>query len=101
MLKKTYDRGEVTFVTEAEPTGKDWYHWKIALQSKDSQKTVEAVEYILHPTFPDRIQNRTSPKDGFALESSGWGEFDIIANVRFTDGDEQTSIVPLQLEPKK
>ena len=100
MLKKSYDRGAVTFETEAQKTGDEWYEWKVAVRQNDTKRGVRAVEYILHPTFPDRIQTRTSSDDGFALESAGWGEFDIVANVYFDDGDEQTAIVPLKLEQK-
>lgn len=100
MLKKIYERGAVTFETEARKTGEDLYEWKVAMRSKDVNRGVRAVEYILHPTFPDRIRTSTSREDHFALESAGWGEFDIVANVYFEDGDEQTAIVPLKLEQK-
>ncbi len=57
---------------------------------------IDEVEYILHPTFPNRIQRKRNPEDRFRLESARWGEFAIIVNVYFKNSDERTAIVPLR-----
>ena len=86
------------FHTSAEKVTKDWYTWQIELAGpKETLDSVHEVEYILHPTFPDRIRRLTNRKENFRLQSEGWGEFDIVVNVYFKDDDEKTAIVPLKL----
>ncbi len=87
------------FTTHATPKGSDWWAWTVRLdEPSEVRERIREVEYVLHPTFRDRIQTMRNADDGFALHSEGWGEFDLVANVRFVDGAEQTVIVPLKLE---
>lgn len=93
-----YAREGLTFRTRAEKVEKDWYKWQIEVAGPPSAlKEIGQVEYILHPTFPNRIRQEKNAEDHFRLESAGWGEFDITVNVYFNDGDEKTVIVPLKL----
>jgi len=89
--------GELAFRTKATPVGKDWYEWSVELDPASAPlDRIEEVEYILHPTFPNRIRRMTSADRNFRLESEGWGEFDIAVNVYYKDGDEKTVVVPLK-----
>ena len=93
-----YKRSGLTFRTRAEQVKENWYQWQIELAESSSElNQIREVEYILHPTFPDRIRHRTDPTTNFRLESSGWGSFDITVNVYFKNGDERTVIIPLEL----
>ncbi len=90
------------FKTTATPRGHDWWSWSVRVdEPADKLSLIEHVEYILHPTFPDRIRVERNAANGFLLESAGWGEFDIVANVTFKDraSDDETVIVPLKLSP--
>lgn len=93
-----FSRQNLTFRTRAEKVENDWYKWQIELAGPESTLgEIREVEYILHPTFPDRIRHSTNAEDHFRLESAGWGEFDITVNVYFNNGDLKTAIVPLKL----
>ena len=93
-----YTKEGLKFRTQAEKVKKGWYHWQIELIGPPSSlEEIDEVEYILHPTFPDRIQRRKNAEKHFRLESEGWGEFNITVNVYFKNGDEKTVIVPLRL----
>lgn len=93
-----YTRQGLIFRTRAEKVEKDWYKWQIELAGPMSALSeIGVVEYILHPTFPNRIRKTKNAEDHFRLESAGWGEFDITVNVYFINGDEKTVKVPLKL----
>ena len=93
-----YKRNGITFRTRAEQVKENWYKWQIEVAGPPSElNQIREVEYILHPTFPNRINHRTDPTTNFRLESSGWGEFDITVNIYFHNGDEKTFIIPLKL----
>jgi transcription initiation factor IIF auxiliary subunit len=93
-----YERQGLTFRTQAKEVEKDWFEWQIEVAGPVAAlKDITQVEYILHPTFPDRIRLIKNADSNFRLESAGWGEFDITVNVSFNNGDERTLIVPLKL----
>jgi transcription initiation factor IIF auxiliary subunit len=92
-----YNRAGLVFRTKAEKVEKHWYEWSVEVQDGEIPLSrVTEVEYILHPTFPNRIRRSTSRNRNFRLESEGWGEFDIAVNVYFNDGGEKAVIVPLK-----
>lgn len=67
--------------------GQDWYKWRVFVSEPNQViQQIDAVEYLLHHTFPDPLRRRTNPADKFALESAGWGEFDIYITVFFKNG---------------
>ena len=67
-----------------------YYRWMIFVDEPPERlNEIESVEYILHPTFPKPLQVRRDPQDSFALETSGWGEFNIIIRVNFKDGRKE------------
>lgn len=59
--------------------------------------TVETVEYILHPTFPDPVRRIDDREHCFALLSSGWGVFTIDIRVHFKDGRTERERYKLRL----
>jgi hypothetical protein len=62
--------------------GKDRWKWSVWVDGKqESIEQVDRVEYILHPTFPDPVRLVTDRASNFKLNSKGWGEFMIHANV--------------------
>ena len=93
-----YERRGITFLTKAKQVEKDWYEWSVEIEkARVALSKIEEVEYILHPTFHDRIRLAKSSEKRFRIESEGWGEFDIAVNIRFKNGDEEIAIVPLKL----
>lgn len=62
--------------------GKDRWKWSVWVEGKqESLEQIEHVEYILHPTFPEPERLITNRASKFKLESKGWGEFMIHANI--------------------
>ena len=77
-----------------------FYKWTVFVDEPDSiLEQIAEVEYTLHPTFPEPKQIRKDKQDKFALSTSGWGEFTILIDVRFRDGDVET--VPYWLDFSK
>ena len=79
--------------------GSRWFQWKVFVDAPSGELgSIEEVTYTLHPTFPNPIQIRKEKTNKFALESSGWGEFTIRADIHFRDGHEETLTHWLNLE---
>lgn len=61
----------------------NWWNWSVWIEAPPEElDTIEYVDWLLHPSFPDphrRVHDRASQ---FRLESSGWGTFPIVAKVR-------------------
>lgn len=67
--------------------GSRWFRWKIFVDaSPEELESIKEVKYTLHPTFPQPVQIQKDKSGKFALESSGWGEFTIRADIHFQDG---------------
>lgn len=76
----------------------EYYTWRIFVdEPKEVLDTIRDVQYILHPTFPEPVQDRDDPDDQFALETSGWGEFKIAARVTYKDGKTEDVTHELKL----
>ncbi len=58
---------------------------------------VDYVEYVLHGTFPQPLVRVDNPQDGFALQTSGWGIFTLVAFVHKKDGTQQRLTHELEL----
>lgn len=69
----------------------DYYRWRVFVD-EDSMvlNSIEEVVYQLHPTFPNPQRSSTNREDRFALETEGWGEFSIVADIRFRNADPET-----------
>ena len=75
------------FAQSATYTGKDRWDWSVWLDGAPAElDEVKSVTYFLHPTFvnPERIV--TDRANGFRLNSSGWGEFTIRADIHLRNG---------------
>lgn len=63
-----------------------YYKWRVFVDEPDQVlNKISEVQYLLHPTFPEPLQVRTNPDDKFAVEASGWGEFNIQITVKYKD----------------
>jgi transcription initiation factor IIF auxiliary subunit len=52
----------------------DWYEWIVYVdEPEDILQEIEAVEYLLHRSFPNPLRKSTNSEKNFALSSSGWG----------------------------
>ena len=65
------------------------WNWSIWIESTtEIMNKIAFVEYILHPSFPNRIRKRTSKKSLFKLSTKGWGEFMIYVKIYFSNEEE-------------
>ncbi|MDH3499766.1 MAG: TIR domain-containing protein, partial [Acidimicrobiia bacterium] len=70
----------------------DHWKWSVWLEGTEEElDQVDAVEYHLHPTFPNPVRVVDDRAGQFRLTASGWGVFKLEARVRHTDG----SVTPL------
>lgn len=68
--------------------GDNWWKWSVWLDgTKDELDQVESVKYILHPTFPNPVITVSNRKSKFRLNSGGWGQFMIYAEVNNKNGE--------------
>jgi len=68
-----------------------YWEWAVkVVGSLTDLADVKQVTYHLHPTFPnpDRVVT-SSPRNGFAYTTRGWGTFEVRATVEFKDGSTQ------------
>lgn len=91
-----------TFPVRVENTsryvgGQSW-DWTIFIDAdQDALSEIRCVEYTLHPTFSNPVQQVCTPSNHFAFSTRGWGEFEIRVRVLFKDGSEKQLIHMLQL----
>ena len=73
-------------MNDSEPINDSRWRWSVWVEGPASElDRVKAVRYTLHPTFPDPVRIVTDRSSKFRLESSGWGEFSIMAQLTLTD----------------
>lgn len=78
--------------------GAQYYRWRVFVdEPEENLRQIKMVIYSLHATFPNPTQIRDDPDNQFALETSGWGEFNILVTVKFRDGHEEIFEYPLDL----
>jgi hypothetical protein len=69
-------------------SGRKYYTWRVFVDEDESiLNCIAEVEYILHPTFPNPVQERTNADNKFAVEMSGWGEFMINITIKLNNGE--------------
>jgi len=79
----------------------EYYQWRVFVDEPiQVLAQIKEVEYLLHPTFPQPSQVRSNPEDRFALESAGWGEFQILITIKYKDGREERGKYQLVLDPQ-
>ncbi len=68
-----------------------YYRWKVFVDENAAiLDTIDRVEYQLHPTFPNPNRMSDNAQDRFSFETSGWGEFSILAEIKFKDAHAET-----------
>jgi hypothetical protein len=66
--------------------GKDYFIWRVFVdENSDVLDQIKSVQYLLHPSFPNPFRISEDKKSKFALESSGWGNFNMQITVTFND----------------
>ena len=67
------------------------WKWSVFLEGDTSELNgVDKVVYQLHPTFKKPVRTVTNRKTRFRINSNGWGEFMIYANVVMKNGNDVT-----------
>jgi len=67
-----------------------WYRWRVFVaEAPPVLDRIEYVEYVLHPTFVNPSRRVADRATAFALESEGWGGFEIYGTVHFRDGRDE------------
>jgi hypothetical protein len=75
---------------ECSYAGNDWWRWAVWLEGSAADlRAVREVVYTLHPTFPNPVRHVDTRENGFRLESAGWGEFELYAEILFKDGRKE------------
>jgi hypothetical protein len=73
-----------------EKEGTDLYAWCVFLEgSSEEIGNIRQIEYTLHPSFPDPVRIIGDADHCFALQSQGWGIFQI--RVRITYQNKETA----------
>lgn len=74
----------------AKKVGKRLWRWTVFIRApQDALELIQCVEYTLHPTFPDPVQEvcqMGTVEQPFALTAQGWGTFAIGVRVFLNDG---------------
>jgi transcription initiation factor IIF auxiliary subunit len=78
---------QVAFTNTSTYRGSGRWDWKIAVQAdRATLARIECVEYTLHSTFPDPTRPVCNAQaTRFALESNGWGTFQVGIRVVYKD----------------
>jgi DNA/RNA endonuclease G (NUC1) len=78
---------DLSISQSSTPKGGGWWTWEVRLDGSDAAlDQVDAVDYTLHPTFPEPKRHVTDRVSRFVLHSGGWGEFMIYAEAILRDG---------------
>ena len=74
-------------IQTAQPKNQRYWSWSVWLEGTQNElNDVQEVVWKLHPTFLHPIRRVTSRHNGFRLDSSGWGEFEITAEIHALNG---------------
>ena len=79
-----------------------YYNWTVFVRADDAMlNSIDHVEYLLHPTFPNPQVSSYNRANSFSYTSSGWGEFEIKTKVVFKDKSASQYIQYwLKLQPR-
>jgi len=67
--------------------GREHYNLRIWLAGPEGElDQVQNVEYLLHPSFRNRLMNATERSDNFAISIWTWGMFAIQATIHYKNG---------------
>ena len=67
--------------------GKPHYQIFLEIESKEDPKleSLKSVEYVLHPSFKNRLRSSSERENKFRIELKAWGTF--VVNVRLVKTD--------------
>ena len=69
---------------------KNYWTWTMWLSGTPRDlDQIEMVEYLLHPSYPNRRRVSRSRTNGFRIQSNGWGEFKVIVTITFDSGKSE------------
>jgi YEATS family/TIR domain len=87
---------------ETRDKGNGWWSWSVWLDgSKSELDRIDYVIYTLHPTFRVPVRTVRTRANGFRLDSSGWGEFNIKLDLMYKNGKSATRFHHLKFEGAK
>ena len=70
----------------------DWYDWCVFASGDEAElQRVRAIEYTLHPSFPDPVRMVSDREHRFAIMSNGWGSFRIHIRILYDDGQDEVT----------
>jgi transcription initiation factor IIF auxiliary subunit len=79
----------------------NWYRWMIFIDEPDEVlNTIDSVDYLLHPTFPNPQVNVSDRSTKFAYETVGWGMFTVYVTVYFKSGEAEETRYTLNFTGK-
>src|SRR5206468_4896437 len=79
---------QIKMNNSAKYKGKDRWEWSVWIDGPAERlDEIAYVEYILHPTFTEPIRRVEDRGSQFRLNSRGWGEFMVHANVATHTGE--------------
>ena len=82
--------GEINADNYARYLNNEVWEWTVFIETdRETLSQIEYVEYILHPTFPEPVQQVFNRDTKFALTAKGWGTFEIKIRVVFKDSTER------------
>lgn len=92
----------IKIVQSNQYEGEDWWSWAVWLEApKREMDAIKCVVYRLHSTFEEPVRTITTRRNGFKLESGGWGEFVIHLEIVGIDGRRRKRDHSLKLEYPK
>jgi hypothetical protein len=81
---------EIKIKNSATYKGRDRWEWSVWIEGPSERlDEIAYVDYILHPTFAQPLRHVEDRGSAFRLNSKGWGEFMIHANVAMHSGETQ------------
>jgi hypothetical protein len=82
-----------------EYVGKDYWRWSAWIEADDAElDKVKEVVWILHPSFKEPRRVVTERSDNFRLNTAGWDDFLLRAQVVLADGEKRLLKHNLRLE---
>lgn len=82
---------DLRIVNDSTYRGNRNWGWNVWLEGPAIEEgRVESVTYHLHPTFHNPVHSVTDKTSKFKLSGSGWGEFNIKADVYLANGEKRT-----------
>jgi len=74
---------------QVTPHDEGWWDWSVWLDGPSTElDAIQEVVYILHPTFPNPVNQIDDRETNFRLKARGWGEFNIQIQVYLKDGSK-------------